>query len=268
MAGVAAGLLHARRRVHSVAEKCNLHLDYAELTDDHGSAMQRCAEIGAAAEVANIGVGERVEFCKRVKAGAHAVSVPNADREWPGNNDLVADIFVDGAKLRHDRSGDIGDKAVKEVEEAGLAEAFSDDGRGFHIDEQQCAFLNTGPTIAASGEIEQHALAEQAVHAIEQVEAQAQDEREDHAAGLDQGLALSEGPQEPGADSQADKDCNEIPQRAQREIQQERYPADERAERPAKDNKLEQDGHGGNQSARHGTADAAENDVVRQLEPA
>ena len=97
MAGVAAGLLHARRRVHGVAEKCNLHLDYAELTDDHGSAMQRCAEVGAAAEVANIGVGERVEFRKRVKAGVHAVSVPNADREWPGNNDLVADIFVDGA---------------------------------------------------------------------------------------------------------------------------------------------------------------------------
>jgi hypothetical protein len=50
-----------------------------------------------------------------------------------------------------------------------------------------------------SDEIEQHALAEQAVHAIERVEAKAQDEREDHAAGLDQGLALSGGPQEPGA---------------------------------------------------------------------
>src|SRR6516164_900064 len=208
MAGVAAGLLHSRRRVHGVAEKSDLHLDYAELADDDRSAMQRRTEIGAAAEVANVVVGKRAEFRQRVKAGAHAVSVLNAGREWPANDDLVADIFVDSAKLRHDRSGDIGDKAVKEVEEAGLAEAFSDGGRGFHIDEQQCAFLYTGPTIAASDEIEQHAVTEQAVHAIEQVESKAQDEREDHAAGFDQGLALSGGPQEPGADSQAHKDCN------------------------------------------------------------
>src|SRR5215468_10915300 len=74
MAGVAAGLLHSRRRVHGVAEKCDLHLGYAELADDDRSAMQRRAEIGAAAKVANVVVGKRVEFRQRVKAGAHAVS--------------------------------------------------------------------------------------------------------------------------------------------------------------------------------------------------
>ena len=45
------------------------------------------------------GVAARAEFRQRIKAGAHAVSVPNAGREWPANDDLVADIFVDGGKL-------------------------------------------------------------------------------------------------------------------------------------------------------------------------
>jgi hypothetical protein len=70
------------------------------------------AEIGAPAEVANVGVGDGVQLLQSVEAGANAAPVPKIGRKWPDDDDLVADIFVDRAALAADRSGDIGDKAV------------------------------------------------------------------------------------------------------------------------------------------------------------
>ena len=62
MTGVTAGLLQARRRIHGVAEECDLHLDGPEFADDHGPAMQRGAKIGPHAEVASVGVGVLVQL--------------------------------------------------------------------------------------------------------------------------------------------------------------------------------------------------------------
>ena len=42
-----------------------------------------------------------------------------------------------------------------------------------HVDEKQHALLDAGPPIAVGDEIEQYALAEQIVHAKQQVEAEA-----------------------------------------------------------------------------------------------
>jgi hypothetical protein len=99
--------------------------------------------------------------------------------------------------MRQNRFRDIGDETVEKIEEAGLAKTLGDNGRGFHVDEKQHALLDAGPPIAAGDEIEQYALAEQIVHAKEQVEAEAKDERKDYAAALDQGRALGRFPHEP-----------------------------------------------------------------------
>src|SRR6202035_1900374 len=102
MAGFAAGLLHARRCIHGVAEERDLHLDDAEFTTHHGPAMQRGAEVRSKAEVANVGVGAFVQLLEGVKGGANAAPVPKASSKWPGDNDLIADVFVDYTTLRHD----------------------------------------------------------------------------------------------------------------------------------------------------------------------
>jgi hypothetical protein len=117
MADVAAGLLQARRCIHGVAEERDFHLDGAEFANDHGPAMKRGAEVCPEAEVANVGVGAFVQLLQRVEAGADAVPVPKAGGKWPGGNDLIANVFVDYAALRHDRSRDVTDEAVQKIEE-------------------------------------------------------------------------------------------------------------------------------------------------------
>jgi hypothetical protein len=201
--------------------------------------MQRGAEVRPEAEVANVGVGALVQLLQGVEARADAAPVTKADGKWPGDDDLIADVFVDHAALRHDRSRDVGDETVEKIEEAGLAETLGDSGRGLHIDEQQHALLDAGPTIAAGDEIKQYALAEQVVHPVEEVEAEAQDEREDDAAALDQGFALGGFPHEPRTDNETHENRGKIPQRTQREIKQEWHSAGQRAARPAKDGKFE-----------------------------
>ena len=89
--------------------------------NDHGPAMKRGSEVCPEAEVANVGVGAFVQLLQRVEAGADAVPVPKAGGKWPGGNDLIANVFVDYAALRHDRSRDVTDEAVQKIEEAGLA---------------------------------------------------------------------------------------------------------------------------------------------------
>ena len=84
-----------------------------------------------------------------------------------------------------------------------------------HVDEKQHAILDAGPPIAAGDEIEQYALAEQIVHANEQVKAEAKDEREDYAAAFDQG-PLGGFPQEPRTNGETHEDRGEIAQRTQR----------------------------------------------------
>src|ERR1700730_17010522 len=129
MAGVAAGLLQARRCIHGVAEERDLHLDDAESTNHHGPTMQRGAEVRPKAEVANVDVGAFVQLLQGIKAGADAAPVPKAGSKWPGDSDLIADVFVDYAALRHDRRRNVGNKAVQKIEEAGLAETLGDGGR-------------------------------------------------------------------------------------------------------------------------------------------
>ena len=55
--------------------------------------------------------------------------VPKASRKWPSDDDLVADIFVNRATLRHDQFRDIGDKPIEKIEEAGLLKTLGNDGR-------------------------------------------------------------------------------------------------------------------------------------------
>ena len=111
--------------------------------------MHGGAKIGPEAEVANIGVGALVQLLQGVEAGVDAVAVPKASGKWPSDDDLVADIFVNCAALRHDRFRDIGDEPVEKIKEAGLAKTLGDDGQGFHVDEKQHAILDAGPPIDA-----------------------------------------------------------------------------------------------------------------------
>jgi hypothetical protein len=80
-------------------------------------------------------------------------------------------------------------------------------------------------------------LAEQIVHAKEQVKAEAKDEREDYAAAFNQG-PLGGFPQEPRTDGETHEGRGKIAQRTQREIQEERHPAGQGAARSAKDGEL------------------------------
>jgi hypothetical protein len=127
---------------------------------------------------------------------------------------------------------------------------------------------STGPPIAAGDEIEQYALAEQFVHAKEQVEAEAKDEREDYAAALDQGRALGRFPHEPRTDGETHEDRGKIAQRTQCEIQEERYPSGQGVARSAKDGKLEQKNRAGNQNGGDGALDVSPDTAARRLEMA
>jgi hypothetical protein len=53
----------------------------------------------------------------RPRRSSYAVPVPKAGGKWPGGNDLIANVFVDYAALRHDRSRDVTDEAVQKIEE-------------------------------------------------------------------------------------------------------------------------------------------------------
>jgi hypothetical protein len=119
--------------------------------------MKRGSEVCPEAEVANVGVGAFVQLLQRVEAGADAVPVPKAGGKWPGGNDLIANVFVDYAALRHDRSRTSLTKRFRKSRKP--VSPLGDDGRRFHIDEQQHALLDARPAIAAGDEIKQYALA-------------------------------------------------------------------------------------------------------------
>jgi hypothetical protein len=50
-----------------------------------------------------------VQLLQGVEAGADAVPVPKASGKWPGDDDLIADIFVDRTAMRHNRFRDSAD---------------------------------------------------------------------------------------------------------------------------------------------------------------
>jgi hypothetical protein len=156
MADVAAGLLQARRCIHGVAEERDFHLDGAEFANDHGPAMKRGAEVCPEAEVANVGVGAFVQLLQRVEAGADAVPVPPAASGQVAMISSPTYLWITPRCATIDPVTSLTKrfrKSRKPVSPLG------DDGRRFHIDEQQHALLDARPAIAAGDEIKQYALA-------------------------------------------------------------------------------------------------------------
>jgi len=114
---------------------------------------------------------------------------------------------MDLAALRHDRAGDVADKALQEFEEADLAEFFGDGGGALHVDEQEHTLLDARPVVAPGGEVEQHALSDQPVDAEQDVETDAQHDRE-YYAGLAEDAVVPG--YEPGARSETEQDHHDM----------------------------------------------------------
>ena len=105
--------------------------------------MKASAEVGDEAEVALVSGAVARRSGRSAEAGAHAVDLVRARSEPPGRDHLVADIFVDLAAGLGDSERHVGDETVEQIQNAQLADALGDRGRGAHVDEQQRALLDT-----------------------------------------------------------------------------------------------------------------------------
>src|SRR5208282_6353095 len=161
IAGLPAEFLDACGSIYRIAEKDDFLLDGAHFARDHRSAVQSSSAMYLCTEVAQIGGAERCQSVQSIKTGAHAVRVSDTVCQFPGRDQLIADISVDFAIGRHDRFSDIDDKAVDQAVKGEFAEPLSKGGRALYIDEEEYALFQSWLVVVAGNEIEEHVLSQQ-----------------------------------------------------------------------------------------------------------
>ena len=151
--------------------------------------------------------------------------------------DLAAGL---GDSERH-----VGDETVEQIQNAQLADALSNRGRGAHVDEQQRALLDTRMVVASRGKGEERSGTQQLVDAEEQGGGDDKDEGKQEVDAADRHETTR---QDRVRDAVDDDDDGSIKTRPQGEIGQKRQAREEPAGVPPQHEPIEREQGGADRS--------------------
>src|SRR5580704_1363929 len=161
-------------------------------------------------------------------AAKQAATVSDSLLELPGRDQLIADIPMDFAARRDDRLREVIDEAVDQAMEGERTEPLGKSRRALHVDEQEHPRFHAGRVIAAGDEVDEHVLAEQAVHVLNESEHERRGERDQHVYALN--APFSGRREEIAAKLETEQDDDEIDASPDRHMDAKRRPAKRRSE--------------------------------------